>query len=282
MYEPIVVEDKFGGYKLADFQQLLLAYSHIYAFTLNKLDKVEAQSKIATEGFRDLQDNYTRLLQNEKMIALGQLVAGIAHEINNPVNFIAGNVAHAINYSKSLIELNDLYKQYYPQAVPEIENFIEQVELEFITEDFPNLLTSMKLGCERIQQIIVSLRNFSRLDDSERNFVDIHEGIDSTLIILQSRIKSHKNSRGVSIIKEYNQIPSVECYGGLLNQVFMNIIANAIDALGDTPIQNPSIIRIRTELADDEQVIIRIIDNAREFQKMSNRNYLTHFLPQNL
>lgn len=260
-YEPILVEGRNGKYGLIDFHQLLLAYSQIHALTLNQLQQVEEQSRMAKAGFRDLKQNYGRLLQNEKMAALGQLVAGIAHEINNPVNFIAGNLTHAIDYSQTLLELISLYQQYYPNPVAEIQSIIDQVELDFLAADLPSLLNSMNIGCDRIGKIIHSLRNFSRLDESERKMVDIHEGIDSTLLILQSRLKNYKNGATISVIKEYGNIPLVECYAGLLNQVFMNILANAIDALWDSTQKSPTI-RIHTELTNEQQIMICIGDNG--------------------
>ncbi len=287
-YEPILVKTTSGKYKLVDFHQLLLAHSQIHVLTLVELQQVEEQSRVAKAGFNDLQHNYTRLIQSEKMAALGQLVAGIAHEINNPVNFIAGNLVHAIKYSQNLLNLIRLYQQYYPEPEAEIETAIAEIELDFLTTDLPRLLTSMEVGTERIKQIILSLRNFSRLDESDKKLVDIHEGIDSTLVILQSRLQNHQIGESINIIKEYGELPQVECYAGLLNQVFMNILANAIDAiqeslvsqhgLGGFPhdvtgepvrvISHPSWVRdkakicIHTELTDDKQVIIRISDNG--------------------
>lgn len=268
-YEPILVKTTSGKYKLVDFHQLLLAYSQIYILTLVKLQQVEEQSRLAKAGFRDLQHNYTQLIQNEKMAALGQLVAGIAHEINNPVNFIAGNLVHAIEYSQNLLNLIRLYQQCYPEPKGEIKTAIAQIELDFLSTDLPRLLTSMEVGTKRIEQIILSLRNFSRLDESEKKFVDIHEGIDSTLIILQSRLQNHQIGESINIIKEYGDFPKVECYAGLLNQVFMNILANAIDAIEESLVMShPSLVRnkgkicIRTHLTDDKQVIIRISDNG--------------------
>ncbi|MFN6519512.1 MAG: sensor histidine kinase [Nostoc sp. CreGUA01] len=230
-YEPILIKSASGKYKLVDFHQLLLSYSQIHVLTLVQLQQVEEQSRVAKAGFRDLQQNYTRLIQNEKMAALGQLVAGIAHEINNPVNFIAGNLVHAIEYSQNLLSLIRLYQECYPEPEAEIKTAIAQIELDFLTTDLPHLLNSMKVGTKRIEQIILSLRNFSRLDESEKKLVDIHDGIESTLLILQSRLKNHQNCKNIKLIKEYANLPLVECYPGLLNQVFMNILANAIDAI---------------------------------------------------
>ncbi|AFY41535.1 ATP-binding protein [Nostoc sp. PCC 7107] len=273
-YEPILVETQSGKYGLIDFHQLLLAYSQIYALTLNHLQIVEQQSKTAKAGFQDLQSNYTRLVQNEKMAALGQLVAGIAHEINNPVNFIAGNLVHAINYTQDLLELIDLYQQHYPTPEEPIKNQISAFDLDYVTEDFHNLLASMKIGCDRIQQIVQSLRNFSRLDEAEKKIVDIHEGIDSTLLILGSRLQEEINGVRISIVKEYGNIPAIECYAGLINQVFMKILTNAIDALEESMIKNQElnphnaglfndpVIKIRTEITSNNQVNICIADNG--------------------
>ncbi|WP_445626361.1 sensor histidine kinase [Nostoc sp. DSM 114167] len=267
VYEPILIETQLGSYKLLDFHHLLLAYSQIHILTLAQLEKVEEQSRIAKVGFRNLKNNYARLIQNEKMAALGQLVAGIAHEINNPVNFIAGNLVYALNYTQDLLQLISLYQHHYPTPVAEIEAAIAEMELEFLTADYLKLLDSMKFGTERIQEIVLSLRNFSRLDESDKKIVDIHEGIDSTLIILQSRLVNQQIGQIITIDKQYGKLPLVECYAGLINQVFMNILTNAIDAISEnlesaySNLKSP-LIRIRTEVTDNQQVVISIADNG--------------------
>jgi signal transduction histidine kinase len=226
--------------------------------TLARLQQVEEQSQIAKAGFSDLKNNYTRLLQNEKMAALGQLVAGIAHEVNNPISFIAGNLNHVLDYSQKLLNIISLYQKFYPHPVVDIQTAIAQSELEFITNDLPDLLNSMGSGCDRITQIVLSLRNFSRLDESSIKRVDIHEGIDSSLLILQHRLKNHQN---ISVIKEYGNIPLVDCYAGLLNQAFMNILTNAIDAL-EASVVSSQWSGLHSQTTNNLQIMIRIVDNG--------------------
>ncbi|MEG4234489.1 ATP-binding protein [Microcoleus sp. Pol11C3] len=192
----------------------------------------EHQKSLALEHFvKELQETQLQLVQSEKMSSLGQLVAGVAHEINNPVNFIYGNLSHANDYIKELINMLNLYQRYYPQPEAEIVHEIEDAELPFIIDDLPKLLSSMQLGIERIRNIVHSLRNFSRLDETEIKSVDIHEGINSTLMILQHRLKAKSDRPAINVIKDYGALPLVNCYAGQLNQVFMNLLANAIDAL---------------------------------------------------
>jgi len=178
-----------------------------------------------------LQQTQTQLIQNEKMSSLGQLVAGVAHEINNPVNFVCGNLIPASQYADDLLNLLRLYAKYYPQPVAEVQKEAEAIDLDFLIEDFPKTLSSMQLGADRIRQIVQSLRNFSRLDEAQMRPVDLHQGIDSTLLIIHNRLKPKGNVPEIKVIKEYGKLPQVECYAGLLNQVFMNLICNSIDAL---------------------------------------------------
>ena len=196
--------------------------------------RVEARTSELSKALKDLQQAQTQLVQTEKMSSLGQLVAGVAHEINNPVNFIAGNLGYAMDYANTLLQLISLYHHVYPCPPQEIITALEDGEIDFLMEDFPKMLSSMKVGTDRIQKIVLSLRNFSRMDESDYKPVDIHTGIDSTLMILQSRLKANYERPEIKVVKEYGDIPLVECYAGQLNQVFMNILANAIDALEDS------------------------------------------------
>ncbi|MBW4680411.1 MAG: HAMP domain-containing protein [Microcoleus vaginatus WJT46-NPBG5] len=224
----------------------------------------------------ELKQTQSQLIQTEKMSSLGQLVAGVAHEINNPVNFINGNIEYAAKYTQNLLKLIELFKQQYPNLTPVIQEEMEAIEFDFISEDLPKLLSSMKIGAERIRDIVLSLRNFSRLDESEMKQSDIHEGIDSTLLILNHRIKNK-----VEVIKHYGDLPQVECYPAQLNQVFMNILSNAIDELEESfgilkysknehkedllPKQEKTpvpIIKIFTEKLDFAHVKVRIVDNG--------------------
>ena len=226
--------------------------------------QLRSYSQQLEQALHDLQETQTQLIQTEKMSSLGQLVAGVAHEINNPVSFIYGNIPHATAYTKDLLHLINLYRKQYPEATSEIMEAVEDIDLDFVLEDLPKLMDSMQIGAERIRQIVLSLRNFSRLDKAAREPVDLHKGIDNTLLLLQHRLKAKAEKPAIEVIKEYGNLPLVDCYAGQLNQVFMNILSNAIDALEEQFAMNPHPlqIRIQTETQDNNQAIIRIADNG--------------------
>ena len=231
-------------------------------------------------ALNELKRTQAQLIQTEKMSSLGRMVAGIAHEINNPVSFIQGNITPARGYFRDLLALIELYQQTYPHPTPEIQQFVEEIDLEFLVEDCSKLMHSMQVGAERIEQIVLSLRNFSRLDEQELKAVDINEGIDNTLLILQHRLRAEgaivKGSLPfgeaghdsvlrpkIEVIKDYGQLPKVTCYASQLNQVFMNLLDNAIDALETQP--PPRVITIRTEMGSrDRSEGEEAVGNAEE------------------
>ncbi|MFN6482207.1 MULTISPECIES: ATP-binding protein [unclassified Nostoc] len=235
--------------------------------------QAKAQTQKLQQALHELQLAQTQLIQSEKMSSLGQLIAGVAHEINNPVNFICGNLKYVAEYTKDLLHLLQKYQEFLPVAPPELESELDNIDLEFIIQDFPKLLDSMKLGTGRIVEIVQSLKNFSRHDEAEMKAVNIHDGIDGTLMILHHRLKADVHRPAIEIVKDYATLPLIECYPGQLNQVFMNILANAIDALEESmenwklknnpqsPTPNPQI-TIRTIAIDHQWVVIRIADNG--------------------
>lgn len=277
---------------VVDQLAIAIEQTQMFANTRAAALAAQTQARHLELALKDLRQTETWLIQTEKMSGLGQMVAGVAHEINNPVNFITGNLSHATNYIQDLLDLINYYKQHYPNPNPEIQGFIEEIDLEFLIEDLPKILSSMKMGADRIQEIVLSLRDFSRLDDAKMRPVNIHEGIDSTLLILQNRLKPKGKYPGVTVIKEYGNLPPVECYAGQINQVFMNILSNAIDALENCtvegteqrlsqeshedgerhnllntsssthPASTSPTIWISTELLEDNQAVIRIRDNG--------------------
>lgn len=221
------------------------------------------QAQQLSKTLKELQNTQAQLIHTEKMSSLGQLVAGVAHEINNPANFIHANLNHASVYSQDILDLLKLYQQTYPNPTPEISDRAQDLDIEFLAEDLPKLMASMQVGTKRIRQIVLSLRNFSRLDEADMKFVDINEGLDNTLMILNHRLTATPNQPEIHILKKYGDLPLVECYAGQLNQVFMNVLVNAIDAVEESfLLKNEGQIRIQTELTDEKQVIIQISDNG--------------------
>ncbi|MBD2580376.1 ATP-binding protein [Oscillatoria sp. FACHB-1406] len=227
------------------------------------------------KALTDLKLAQIKLIQTEKMSGLGQLVAGIAHEINNPVNFIEGNLSYLSNYLKDLIELIKLYQAEFPDASLTIKNYLEAIELNYLIEDSNKIIRSMELGSQRLSNIVRSLRTFSRLDEAKLKEVNIHEGIESTLSIIQYRLKKEGTKRGIKLIKKYGDIPLIECYPSHLNQVFFNLLNNAIDALLDVKLEetlNGSACTVRciwihTEREASDRVKIRIRDNGTGIKK---------------
>jgi two-component system, NtrC family, sensor kinase len=245
---------------------------HVLAEKLEEKNMLLEQKVVeVSKAYEDLQQMQIKLIQSEKMSGLGQLAAGIAHEINNPINFIAGNLGHAQEYAHNLLKIIHLYQEDYVKPTPRIQAAIDEIELDFLEEDFIKILKSMNLGTQRIQEIVKSMRIFSRVDEAEVKTVNIHQGIDSTLTILHHRLKAKPDHPEIELIKEYGQLPQVECHAGQLNQVFMNIISNAIDALDESNQQrsfaeiqqHPNRIQISTKVIDDNWVAIHISDNGR-------------------
>jgi len=275
--------NSLGSWNIEEVE-LLCAVCDQLAIAINQAE-LYAQSRtaasIATDkatqlerALHSLQQTQIQLIQTEKMSSLGLLVAGIAHEINNPVSFIYGNVNYASDYIKDLLNLLELYRVTYPRPVPEIQALAQSIDLDFLVEDLPKVLFSMKVGANRIRDLVLSLRNFSRLDEAEKKPVSLHEGIDNTLLILKHRLKQKAAHPSIQVIKEYGQLPLANCYPSQLNQVFMNLFTNAIDALEESIVsgqwsavsenttdQQPRI-WIRTEVNNSGYITIRIVDNG--------------------
>jgi len=268
--------------------ELRKAMINIVLCQIDKLEKLNRalEESVARErektahlktAMSELKRAQTQLVQSERMSSLGQLVSAVAYEVTNPINFIHGNLSYANEYSQKMIDLLQLYEQHYPSASPEIQAQIEAIELEFIVEDLPKLLGSMKVGANRIREIVQSLRNFSRIDEADIKPVDIHDGLDSALLILSNRLKPKPDRPAIHLIKEYGSLPLVECYAVQINQVFMNVLTNAIDALEDAFVNNNlsshrgdkeepvkcGQIRIVTEICPGEKAVaVRIEDNG--------------------
>ncbi len=242
--------------------------------------RVSDRTQELSSALDDLRRSKGQLIQSEKMSSLGQLVAGVAHEINNPVSFIYGNLDHANTYTENLIDLVRLYQKHYAPGPAEIQDAEDEMELEFLMNDLPKVFSSMKMGANRIKDIILSLRMFSRIDEAAVKAINIHDGLDSTLIILSSKLKAASGRYMIHVIKDYGEIPPVECYSGPLNQVFMNILSNAIDALEEIYAKDPNhvgSITITTSIVHETHVKIVIADNALGMPEAIRSNIFNPF-----
>jgi PAS domain S-box-containing protein len=254
----------------------------LIGLAVDMTERIQAEAKLRDyandleKTLAELHHTQNQLIQSEKMSSLGQLVAGIAHEINNPVNFIYGNLRYAHEYTENLLEVIHAYQRHYPNITGDLEELIEEVDLDFLTTDLPKLLKSMHVGAERIREIVTSLRSFSRLDESDIKAVNLHDGLDSTLMILNNRLKSRNSRRDIQVVKHYGDLPKVECYAGQINQVLMNFLANAIDAIDDHQPAEPCL-TITTDHVDDQKVMIAITDNGHGMDAATQSKLFTPF-----
>ncbi len=247
-----------------EISERLAAEAALTELTQQLEQRVAQRTAELSQSFEELKSAQLQLIKSEKMSSLGQLVAGVAHEINNPVSFISGNLTHTQDYTHDLIDHLQLYRQHYPDPVPNITEHAEDIDLDFLLEDLPQTIESMKVGTDRIRSLSLSLRNFSRSDRGSTAYANIGDCIESTLLILRHRLKAKGDRAAIEIIKEYGDLPEIECYPGQLNQVFMNVLANSIDALETQRLQadNPPQIRIKTDRVEGDRVIVCISDNG--------------------
>ncbi|MEM9219989.1 MAG: ATP-binding protein, partial [Cyanobacteria bacterium P01_F01_bin.150] len=243
---------------------LAKAFNQMTQHVSTSYEVLEDKNQVLESALKKLKETQLQMIQNEKMASLGQMVAGIAHEVNNPVNFIHGNLHHIDEYTQDLFDLIELYSVEYSREIPVISDKRKDIEFDFIKTDLPQVLASVQNGTERIREIVKSMRNFSRLDEANRKIADIHEGIEGALLIIQHRLKAQPDRSEVNVIKNYGSLSPIECYPGQLNQVLLNLIVNAIDAMesailsGD--LEHP-ILQIDTEM-EMKNVMIRISDNG--------------------
>ncbi|MEL6453455.1 MAG: ATP-binding protein [Cyanobacteria bacterium J06623_5] len=248
-------KDEVG--KLAAALNQLIRWSGQYTRALQQSERaLNQQVEERSRTLEKLRSTQSHLIQAEKMSSLGQMVAGIAHEINNPVNFIHGNLTHTDNYAQDLLSLIALYQEKYPVPHPDIQAELEDIDFEFLKKDFAHMLDSMRAGTARAREIVLSLRNFARLDEAEQKAVNLNDGIDSTLLILNHRI-----GQNVEITKAYGCREKISCYPAQLNQVFMNILSNAIDAVSSAEVTSPQVC-IQTETTSDNRALITMKDNG--------------------
>lgn len=269
------VTDKVKAFRLgcADYitkpfqmEEVLARIQHQLAIK-NLESQLRSQNEQLQKTLLELRNAQAEIIQKEKMFGLSQLAAGMAHEVNNSIGFIAGNIEFARRYVKDLLNLIELYQQEYPQPNPVVEEALEEIDLEFLLKDVEKVLNSMQTGAERISTMNLALRIFSRLNESDIKPVNLHEGIDSTLVLLQQRLKPEGQNWEIKVEKNYGHLPVINCYASLMNQVFLNLFNNAIDALEDKweKADNISItptIWIASELIDRQKAMIRIRDNG--------------------
>jgi signal transduction histidine kinase len=248
-------------------------------------EKVAERTHELEENLKKLQHSQLQLVQSEKMSSLGQLVSGVAHEINNPIGFIKGNLTHSANFIEDLLGYLRLYEKHYPHPDREILDWAEDIDLEYLRDDLPKAIHSMKEGADRLQEISQALRTFSRADTTEKTNFDLHQGLESTLLILKHRLKAQSHRPAIEMIENYGKLPEIYCFPGQLNQVFMNILSNAIDALEDMNVgrsfaeieADPNQIAIATEIRN-HFAIVRIRDNAAGMsEEVCARIFDTHF-----